>query len=92
MIKMKKRLLTVALLMGVVAVGCTAIGKKLEQVFAIQPNYYTQTQTNYPIERQYTGMGKYAVQSQVSQVMTLALNLIKFGILPISRKAPSHFL
>ena len=61
----KKSLFTLMLATGVVAVGCTAIGKKLEQAFAIQPNYYTQTQTNYPIERQYTGMGKYAVQSQV---------------------------
>lgn len=61
----KKSLFTLMLATGVVAVGCTAIGKKLEQVFAIQPNYYTQTQTNYPIERQYTGMGQYAVQSQV---------------------------
>ncbi|UTO04566.1 hypothetical protein NKT77_08615 [Moraxella sp. FZLJ2107] len=50
---------------SLLAVGCTSIVKKIEQAFAIQPNYYTQTQTNYPIERQYTGMGKYAVQSQV---------------------------
>lgn len=63
--KFKKGLIGVILVTGMVAVGCTAIGKKLEQVFAIQPNYYTQTQTNYPIERQYTGMGQYAVQSQV---------------------------
>lgn len=63
--KFKKGLIGAMLVTGVVAVGCTAIGKKLEQAFAIQPNYYTQTQTNYPIERQYTGMGQYAVQSQV---------------------------
>ena len=63
--KFKKGLIGVMLVTGIVAVGCTAIGKKLEQVFAIQPNYYTQTQTNYPIERQYTGLGQYAVQSQV---------------------------
>lgn len=63
--RFKKRLIGVILVTGVVAVGCTAIGKKLEQALAIQPNYYTQTQTSYPIERQYTGMGQYAVQSQV---------------------------
>lgn len=62
---LKKSLLTLMLATGILTVGCTSIGKKLEQAFAIQPNYYTQTQTNYPIERQYTGMGKYAVQSQV---------------------------
>lgn len=63
--KFNKRLIGVMLVTSIAAAGCTAIGKKLEQVFAIQPNYYTQTQTNYPIERQYTGMGQYAVQSQV---------------------------
>ncbi len=63
--KFKKGLIGVMLVTGIVAVGCTAIGKKIEQALAIQPNYYTQTQTNYPIERQYTGMGQYAVQSQV---------------------------
>lgn len=63
--KFKKGLIGAMLVTGIVAVGCTAIGKKIEQALAIQPNYYTQTQTNYPIERQYTGMGQYAVQSQV---------------------------
>ena len=46
-------------------VGCTSIGKKIEQAFAIKADYYTQVQSNYPIERQYNGLGQHQVQSQV---------------------------
>lgn len=50
---------------SLLAVGCTSIGKKIDQAFAIKADYYTQVQSNYPIERQYNGLGQHQVQSQV---------------------------
>lgn len=62
---LKKWTLMTVLSTGALIVGCSAISKKIDQAFAIKSDYYTQLQSNYPIERQYNGLGQHQVQSQV---------------------------